>query len=439
MADEVAKLTGALARLAGKAIPNGSLAMTQFPFGEFTALCEELFPNTLGITKDGKFERQSGHFALINLLRSVGLPETAGAPATDSIARNIVAAMTARTWARVYMCPLDLAGDLPRLNFGPCEIRQFDRRELEDLLQIGRLRRQFQNMRLDTGGLSDFHWLIVRDDRPVTRPAGSRAFPWLDFRFDRDFGAIDPHPRVWPEIVEQAVFGLMQLPWEEMVTDANFEWRGFRIPWIYVVDHDPFASPNLPQGPETLSRQPQIYVDQNTGEEVEIERPLQYGLNDDLDNHWATLNDAWWARLQRVIASPIVNPLVTHFVVRAFRSDDIDEFLGQMVTIEAAIAMERDHGLGAPRPKIPGNAQGATLRVARRAGAITSDPAAAVLYNKLFNLRSAFIHGRPLAEISSEKRVAARTLARRVISGLLNAADAGTHQDRTAYLTSLCP
>lgn len=224
-----------------------------------------------------------------------------------------------------------------------------------------------------------------------------------------------------------------------MVHDPNFEWRGFRIPWIYTVDHDPFGSPSMPRGPDTLSRQPQFYVDQRTGEEVELEKPIQHELEDGLDDQWAVLNDAWWARLERVIASPIVNPLVVHFVVRAFRSDDIDEFLGQMVAIEAAIGMERDHGLAGPKPKIPGKNQGATVRVARRACAITADPAAASEYSDLFKLRSMFIHGRPLGEIPSAKRVAARGLARRVVSALLDAADTGLHHDRTDYLTTLCP
>lgn len=409
------------------------------PMQDFTALCEELFPEALGIDKDEKRSREGGRFALMSLLRSIGLPDTLGNPSSEEVAGAIIAAMTARSWTRLHMCPLDLAGELPPLDFGPCMIREFARQELEEVLQIGRLRRQVPNLNLDTAGLADFRWLVVREEIPVIRAADARAFPWFDFRMDRDFGAIDPHPRAWPPILERAVFGLTLLPWEEMVADPRFEWRGFRIPWIHTVDHDPFTSARVPQGPDTLTRQPVSFTDRYTGEEVELEKPIEHHLRDDLDTYWRLLDGAWWTRLEQTIASPIVNPLVAHFGVRAFRSEGIDEFLGQMVAIEAAIGMARDHNLDGPRPKVNGKNEGAKTRVAKRAAAITHDPAAEVDYVELFHLRSAFIHGRPLQEISSEKRLVARRLARRVMAGLLDVAGRGLHRDRKAFLTSLCP
>ncbi|HEY2034455.1 MAG TPA: hypothetical protein VGH02_12285 [Rhizomicrobium sp.] len=403
-------------------------------------LCIELFPVEIGTDKKGDPYREDVRWALVNLFRATGIPGSPGGPVSaEPMARAICEAMTARSMPLLHLCPLDMADDLPRLRFGPCEIRTFSRQELEDVIQLPRLRRQFTSLTLDTGGLSDFTWLVVRETPALQSRIGLRSNFWWNLRLDEDLGAIKPYSRTWPEAVERAVFGLLLLPWEEFAAYPDMEWRGFKIPWVYTVDYDPFVAPKMPKGPETLSREPAIYQDIQTGEEVELEKPVRLPLRDDMDGAWATVCDQWWEELGRAVTSPIVNPLVVHFLVRAFITDDIDEFLGHITTIEAALGMERDHNRDGARPKINGDNPGPTERIARRVSALTGDATSAERYRELFGMRSAFVHGRRLDVISSEKRNQARAMARLVVNNLVSAAITGAHNNRKEYLSTLCP
>lgn len=58
-------------------------------------------------------------------------------------------------------------------------------------------------------------------------------------------------------------------------------------------------------------------------------------------------------------------------------------------------------------------------------------------YEQLFNLRSAFLHGRAMAAISTEERVMARSLAREVVEALVLATQAGPIPSREDFLDGL--
>jgi hypothetical protein len=59
-------------------------------------------------------------------------------------------------------------------------------------------------------------------------------------------------------------------------------------------------------------------------------------------------------------------------------------------------------------------------------------------FNRLFNLRSAFLHGRTMSPISSEERILARRLARETAVALIEAALARPASSaRDAYLDEL--
>jgi hypothetical protein len=63
--------------------------------------------------------------------------------------------------------------------------------------------------------------------------------------------------------------------------------------------------------------------------------------------------------------------------------------------------------------------------MARKVAGLLDDPSAADSYRTLFHIRSLFVHGRAgLAAISTEQRVLARTMARRVANALLDLAAA---------------
>jgi hypothetical protein len=252
--------------------------------------------------------------------------------------------------------------------------------------------------------------------------------PFLDWTLDRDFGEITPHQSKWPAIVDHAAFALLLLPWEDVAGYKDLDWRAFRIPWVYTVNPDPFSSPKWPQGSQSLSWEPDVFDDLATGETIELEKPTRLPLQDGSSGMCAALSEDHWNNILTAIVSPFFNPLVEHFLVRAFTSNAIDEFLSHVIVVEAALGMESDYKKG-----------GATKRVAQRAASITGEANAASEYEELFNLRSRFIHGRQLSTISSDKRILARSLARRVASSLVRAAVAGGYADRDAFLSALSP
>ena len=114
---------------------------------------------------------------------------------------------------------------------------------------------------------------------------------------------------------------------------------------------------------------------------------------------------------------------VEHFLVRAFLADGIDEVMAHMTAIEAALGLEMDHKRKArPKPD-PHPKRSPTDRVAARIGAALTDAKAVQQYKDLFELRSAFVHGRAgLQKISTPQRVLARNLARRVAAALVSLA-----------------
>src|SRR5882724_10910507 len=101
-----------------------------------------------------------------------------------------------------------------------------------------------------------------------------------------------------------------------------------------------------------------------------VARPTRLPLKDTCAAECAVLTTRRWDEVVQALRSPVFNPLVAHFLVRAFTSDEIDEFVAHIIVVEAALGMQSDFKSGV-RPKIPGPKQGATERVARRTAAIT--------------------------------------------------------------------
>ncbi|WP_282361047.1 hypothetical protein [Pseudomonas sp. PS01300] len=99
--------------------------------------------------------------------------------------------------------------------------------------------------------------------------------------------------------------------------------------------------------------------------------------------------------------------------------------MAHLTTIEAALGLQADHHQRAREPQL--KKWGATKRVGARLAAIVDDAKAASLYADLFDLRSAFIHGRDGVEkIPTHKRVQARRLAAASAAGIVQHATQST-------------
>jgi hypothetical protein len=405
-------------------------------------ICASLYPNA-----------RPGSFALGNALNALGLP-CRPRPAVlrlalrpEIAAGRLHAAFERSEVSRVYLCPLDRADHLPDMTFGPNRIARIKAEELEELVDLPRLRRINPNWTFDAKLLSEFTWLVIRETRTPDRPPEQRAVPILFEAGDRDWGAIHPHRGRFPAAVEDALFAMLLAPWEDWVDTPSGWWRPFEVPWVYAIDDDLFARPPPPPSAEALSWD---YVPEDNGEEV-FDDPNRVRLKEDEANVSEWMTDARWADLTLLPRSPLFETPIKHFFVKAFLEDDIDEFLAHLLIIEAALGLESDYSrarkCGRARNSASGidrgdqgrRQKGATKLMAERVSALLKADSEGKAYCRLFNLRSAFLHGRKMDNpIPGEERLMARRLARRVVDELVKAAlDDPSPASRKAYLKNL--
>lgn len=380
-------------------------------------------------------------FSLSNALHSLGMPcglrgRTELALDPDVAAERLDIGLSRKTAVRRYLCPLDLAEDLPHLTFGHCQVAQFDREQLAKLFDTERLLRLYPAFPLDTQRLAQFHWLVVDEEVALDPRPEARATPIFFTDLSRDLGEIDPHVGRFPSSVESALFFLLLAPWEDWSTMPEVDWRGFRMPWIYMMNEDICVRPLRPPDPDSLSWQP-WFVHDHSGEEIELERPLEYQLDDAAQSELILFTQSAWQELETARKTPLFETPIVHFLVRAFLADGIDEVMGHMTAIEAALGLESDHKASLRLKPDPHSKIRSTGRVASRIAAAVGDAQAASQYAALFDVRSAFVHGRGgLQPISTHQKVEARRLARRVARALVGRS-AQPHASREAALTAL--
>ena len=309
--------------------------------------------------------------------------------------------------------------------------------ELEALVDPQRLKRINPTWTFEADRFSRFSWLVVKEVVPLDGEPGARTVPELFMELDRDFGAIEPYPRRFATAVEAALFALLLAPWEDWAVYRDVDWRAFRVPWIYTTDDDIFALTLPPPSPETLSWEPDSFIDEY-GEEVEVERPTRLPLSDCAAKPLKLVNDAAWADLIRARESSLFRTPVEHFLVRGFLDDGIDEFLAHITVIEAALGMSGDHDASTRRKLRNRKNPGATARVAARLSALLGLNTAGDDFKQLFGVRSAFLHGRTLSPISSREQILARRLARETAVALMKGAlTRSVSLSRDTYLDEL--
>jgi len=384
-------------------------------------------------------------FALEGALRALGLPcqlsprRSAAPLSAVEAARLLDGAFRATRCGRRHLVPLDEAGELPALTFGPIRLGKFSETDLRELVNATRLERVFPDLAFDARRLSMFQWLVVEEELALDPRPAARALPMLfEPMMDRDFGQIEPHKGRFPLALESALFALLLAPWETWAPGPD--WRGFRTPWVYTVIEDIFVQPEPPPSADTLDWSVLKHYDGGGGSD-EVEFPGELlSVTDAARCEFAAYMGARWPEAEGALSSPLFETPVAHFFVRAFLSEGIDEFLAHLTTVEAAMGLQADYvSKLRPKPNLRKNLKGATDRVAARIAALLEDSPAADIYRDLFDVRSCYLHGRRMEKaISSEKRKQARSLARRVVEALVaRANEASTPISREEFLNGL--
>ena len=389
------------------------------PFVRAREACQQLY--------EGTGSKDALSFALSNALHRLGVPyELPGSPfgamTPEAAAQQIDLAFRTNKTKRVHLCPLDLADELPELNFGPNIVRTFTAAELTDLVDPFAVERRRSTWSFDAGRFAEFTWLVVTEEATVAGEPGARAVPALFLNLGEDFGRIQPHKRRVPDAVEKALFSLLLAPWEDWTAYRDLSWRCFTVPWVHTVEHDLFERASEPPLSGSLSWEPYIFHDYDHEEEIETERPVRYPLTAKVAEATSWINDQRWLRAETAATSELLETPVVHFLVRGFLADEIDEYLAHMTMLEAALGTrERD----------------ATRKMKARITRLLDDPSAGDLYGRLFDLRSEFVHGRKMGDISGDDRTLARVLARRVADALLHVAANTPGTDRKVWLRDL--
>lgn len=145
-------------------------------FVRLCAACSDVYPNAT---------QHEMTFALSTALRSLGLPcNLLGEVAhltlpVEHAAKTLHAALCATHAQRVHIAPLDLAEDLPPLEFGSAKVCRLKPDDLRALVDERRLRRTYQRQEFDADRLSEFHWLVVEETVALDSKPESRAVPVL--------------------------------------------------------------------------------------------------------------------------------------------------------------------------------------------------------------------------------------------------------------------
>lgn len=414
--------------------PPGPENMLAYPaFERLRDACRDGYPNV---------GSKGPAFALSTALRALGLPcslQKANAHLTMPPAlavQELDTALRASHARRVHLAPLDLADELPSLNFGSATLRRFRSDELRALVDETRLKRMFSRHEFDADRFAEFNWLVVEEAVILDREPEARAVPVLYMDLSRDLGQIEPHRGRFPGTVEDALFFLLLAPWESWSTMPEIDWRGFRVPWVHSVDSDIFVRPNTPPSPDTLSWEPRIY-DDGYGGTIEEERPVELHLEDNAVVELAAWNQARWKITEQAKQTVLFETPICHFFVRAFLADEVDEFLAHITTIEAALGLradyQKDYRVAPDRYK----RLSASKKMRGRVAGLLGDRQYADQYEQLFDLRSAFLHGRTMSAISTQERVMARSLARQVVAALVLATEARQIVSREDFLDDL--
>ena len=119
-------------------------------------------------------------------------------PDMGKVAAALAHEVQRTTTRRRYLCPLDMADELPSFQFGNARMGRFAAAELEVLFNAPRLERFYPGIRLDAQRLSQFHWMVVEEDVSVRGESGDRQFSWLDLPIGKDLGEIVPHRGRFP-------------------------------------------------------------------------------------------------------------------------------------------------------------------------------------------------------------------------------------------------
>ncbi|MFT8735965.1 MAG: hypothetical protein ABF760_00705 [Zymomonas mobilis] len=319
-----------------------------------------------------------------------------------------------------YICPLEYVEKLPNCAFGSARIGKFNEQELFDFFDAKRLicfNPKDENIIIETiKKYSQFFWMIFEEDIELKD----------DFMGDWSFQKSKKrliHQCQFPNNFRKEVAAFLLAPWEDWETNLEENaWKFFNIPWVYKVDGNLFVNPRPLPSYENFVYDIKSYSDSN-GKIWEYEVPLSVDL---LKPYIQTLPSFLKETFEKIDKNLFFGETALFFLINAYDSDGIYEFISHITAIEAAIGQKKIIEVdGKNRKNIESITEkfpiGITKIVAIRIAGLFKNVEYYKQYLKLFNLRSNFVHGSDKNKFIEENdKIKARRLARLIITALLD-------------------
>lgn len=385
----------------------------------FADICRERWQEPRG--NEGEFALALQHF-----FQRYGAPWYPGLTDLDAgtAAAQLWTALSSASHQITYLLPLDQLDGFPETDFGPAKIRNLRPAQLGDIIHVSALKRRFSGHAPNLDDYDGRQWLIVKERVTLPSPRG-QAWPDFDSFLD-GVGEVKPYPSNFPPIIEQALFAIILLAWETL-EDWGGDWKPFRIPWVYQMPESAFSPLELFPKPATLSwGWAGNGIDEGEMKEIPATSSLDPADLGDVSSELQQL----WSSLEHV-SPPEGEPhnafprTIRHFMLRAFLDEGFDQFLWNVIVIDACLGKDNE---GDQRKKI-----------AYRAANLCQDASMHRCCCDYYKLRSAYVHGRDVGgePIQSNALRGSRALSRSVVRALLRRCAEDQAISRDVLLTEL--
>jgi hypothetical protein len=366
---------------------------------EFNRLIEALD----GALARNEFERGTHGlhtFEIKNFLRRSGFYSAAieaeeHVTRADALLTKFQNALEIRKIRYTYLALIDVAFAEDRVTFADFAIRRFSSCELSADFQNGINQVFYPYAALDTQTLADY-WFICAKEEVEESP----------FAFERSEEASPPVRRKFssfPRPVEAAVGKLALYSWESLSDKEH--WSGFDVPFVLVLTDNLLEHPAAAPKVDILARRP--CFDPQTGEERgdEPDFAFQMGVSETsglegfirgTESLATTIGEVpAWDFLDRA----------SGYLVKAFFSEDLEQLLWHIATLEA-LTGQSDRAIASLRERVSLICQQADQGKKSVMNKV----------NRLYDLRSSFVHGSKISENESAERLfEGRSLARRTL------------------------
>lgn len=338
-------------------------------------------------------------------------------PSADTALQNYCEALQKREIRITYLAPMEFVQFAEQsMDFGAFQIRRFSANELRGIFRNKVNEVFYPWADIDVEQLKDY-WFVY-----LTELAPTPKLGWVYLPFDlSQLDRVSIEYTRYPKAIESTLQHLTLFDWQAdwwkgLSTDKEEElekgWRGFRIPFVLMIDDNLLDSPRAAPDLLRLSKEP--FVDALTGEEIGESPMIYIHLKNDGTDSFKAFIQHTGNLLENLRAMENERPFLKiplGYFVKAFFTKGLEQLLWHITVLEALLGEK---------------GKGVTKRLARRVAYILGkdeDERKAIReqFEELYDFRCNLVHGNPFQEQTYVGHLRnARNLARRILLWFLH-------------------